>query len=138
MAIINMQTMRYINLLDRASRVKTKQCFIYNNTIFFSVPRELVSKAIGPAALNVRKIQENLGKKVRIISEPRGLFDAPRFVHDLVSPTRFKSLEIKEGCFILTAGSNQNKAILIGRNRRRFDELQKILHDLFGVNLEII
>jgi len=138
MAIINMQTMRYINLLDRASRVKTRQCFIYNNTIFFSVPRELVSKAIGPAALNVRKIQENLGKKVRIIPEPKGLFDAPRFVHDLVSPTRFKSLEIKENCFILTAGSNQNKAILIGRNRRRFDELQKILHDLFGVNLEII
>jgi len=138
MAIINMQTMRYINLLDRASRVKTRQCFIYNNTIFFSVPRELVSKAIGPAALNVRKIQENLGKKVRIIPEPKGLFDAPRFVHDLVSPTRFKSLEIKDGSFILTAGSNQNKAILIGRNRRRFDELQKILHDLFGVNLEII
>lgn len=130
--------MRYINLLDRASRVKTKQCFIYNNTIFFSVPRELVSKAIGPAALNVKKIQENLGKKVRIVSEPRGVFDAPRFVQDLVSPTKFKSLEIKGNSFILTAGSNQNKAILIGRNRKRFEELHRILQDLFGVDLEII
>ena len=35
MAIINMQTMRYINLLDKASNVKTRKCFVYNNTIYF-------------------------------------------------------------------------------------------------------
>ena len=62
MAIINMQTMRYINLLDRASHVKTSKCFVYNNTIMFAVPKEMVSKAIGPDAINVRRIQEVLLK----------------------------------------------------------------------------
>ena len=138
MAIINMQTMRYINLLDKASHVKTKQCFVYNNTIFFAVPRELVSRAIGPAAVNVRKIQEDLGKKVRIIAEPAGLREAPRFLHDLVAPTKFKSLEIKEGCFVIIAGNNQSKASLIGRDRRRAEELHKIIHELFGFDLKIL
>ena len=133
-----MQTMRYINLLDRASQVKTKQCFVYNNTIFFAVPRQMVSKAIGPAALNVKRIQENLGKKVKIIPAPDGLEDAKVFIHNLVFPNKFKSLEIKDNSLILTAGSNQNKAVLIGRNKRRFEELQKIIQDIFHMNLKIL
>ena len=138
MAIINMQTMRYINLLDRASNVKTKQCFIYNNTIFFAVPRALVSKAIGPSALNIRKMQEDLGKKIRVIPEPQGIADASRFIHDLINPVRFKSLEIKDNNIIITAGSNQNKASLIGRNKVRAEELHQILRDLFGLDLKIL
>ena len=67
MSIINMQTIRYINLLDRASNVKTSKCYTYNNAIIFAVPKNLVSKAIGPDASNVRLIQEKLGKRVRII-----------------------------------------------------------------------
>ncbi len=138
MATINMQTMRYINLLDRASSVKTQKCFVYNNTIFFAVPRRFVSKAIGPAALNVKRIQENLGKKVRIISEPEGLKNAQRFIEELVSPIRFKSLEIKDNEFIITAGNNQNKASLIGRDKRRLIELESIIYDVFGMATKII
>ncbi len=132
-----MQTIRYINLLDRASRVKTTKCFVYNNIIIFAVPRIMVSKAIGPDAQNVRRIQQQLGKRVKIIEEPQGINDAMQFVKDIVAPLSFKSLEVKEGTFVLTAGS-QSKAALIGRNKRRFDELDKILSDNFGMNLRIV
>jgi len=138
MTTINMQTMRYINLLDKASQVKTKKCFVYNNIIFFAVPKHLVSKAIGPSAVNVKRIQEHLNKKIRIIAESEGLKDVGRFVKDVVAPVKFKSLEIKDNSFVLTAGSNQSKAVLIGRNRAKFDELREILYDMFGLDLEIV
>ena len=137
MATINMQTMRYINLLDRAARVRTTRCFVYNNAIYFAVPKNMVSKAIGPAAANVKKMQDNLGKRVRIIQEPAGVEDAERYVREIVEPVKFKSLEVKEGIFILTAGS-QSKAALIGRNRRRLIELSNILKDSFGLELKIV
>lgn len=137
MASIDMQTMRYINLLDRASRVKTTKCFVYNNVIIFAVPKAMMSRAIGPDASNVRMIQDQLGKRVRVISEPNGMGDAERFVSDVVSPVKFKSLEVKEGIFILNAGS-QSKAALIGRNRRRLDELNQIVKDSFGMELRIV
>ncbi|MBS3072165.1 hypothetical protein J4408_04200 [Candidatus Pacearchaeota archaeon] len=104
-----MQTMRYINLLDRASNVKTKKCFVYNNTIYFAVPASLISKAIGPAASNIRRMQENLGKRIRIIPEPEGIMDAEKFVANIVDPVKFKSLEMKDGMFVLNA-SSQSKA----------------------------
>ena len=138
MAIINMQAMRYLNLLDKVARVKTTLCFTHNNTVFYAVRDGDVSRAIGVGAINIRKIQDSLGKKVKIIREPNGVQDSRQFVEDIVSPVRFKSFEIKDNCAIITAGNMQAKASLIGRNRRRFDELRKILHDIFRLDLKIV
>ncbi len=137
MSFIDMQTIRYINLLDRVSRVKTRKCFVYNNTIVFAVPKDLVSRAIGPNGINVRGIQEQLGKKVKVIMEANDIINAERFVRDVVSPVRFKSLELQGDSFILNAGA-QSKAALIGRNKRRFEELRSILEATFGKDLKII
>jgi len=133
-----MQAMRYLNILDKVARVKTTFCFTHNNTVFYAVREEDISKAIGVGAINIRKIQESLGKKVKIIREPNGVQDSRRFVEDIVFPVRFKSFEIKDNCAIITSGSMQTKASLIGRNRRRFDELKKILHENFKLDLKII
>lgn len=117
--------------------MKTSKCFVYNNTIVFAVPREMVSRAIGPAGINIRNIQEKLGKKVKVISEANELWEAERFTRDVVSPLKFKSIELKDDVFVLTAGS-ESKAALIGRNRRRLDELNQILKDNFGKEVRII
>ena len=137
MSVIDLQTIRYINLLDNASRVKTRKCFVYNNTIIFAVPSFLVSKAIGPNAINIKAIQDKLGKRVKVISEASGIKDAQNFISDIVAPVRFKSIEIKDGLFILNAGM-QSKAALIGRNRKREEELSQIIKDTFGMELKII
>ena len=133
-----MTSMRYINILDKVSRVKTRKCFIHNNTIFFAVEERQVSRAIGSSASNIKRIQEQIGKKVKIISEPKSTEDAQRFIEDIVSPIKLKNLEIKDNTIIITAGNNQNKAALIGRNKRRFEELKKIVNDFFNLDLKII
>lgn len=138
MATINMQMMRYINLLDRISSVKTRKCFIYNNTIFFAVPQNMVSRAIGPNAAYVRELQEKLGRRIRIISEPQGINDASKFIGMIVAPIRFKSLELSLDGFVITAGSSQTKATLLGRNKKRLEELKQIVEDNFHVGLKII
>ncbi|MEM4271829.1 MAG: hypothetical protein QXD13_01950 [Candidatus Pacearchaeota archaeon] len=105
--------------------------------IIFAVPRFAIPKALGPNAINIKKIQEQLGKKVRIIAEAEGINDAQRFVEDIVAPIKFKSLELKDGVFILSA-TTASKASLIGRNKRRLEELSQILKDNFGYELKII
>ena len=138
MSIIDMQTMRYINLLDRISHVKTRKCFIYNNTIIFAVPKNQISRAIGPSAINIKKLQEKLEKKIRIIEEAEGIEDAEFFISDIVSPTKFESLEVKDREIVISAGGTQSKAALLGRNKRRFLELEKIVKGTFGLELRIV
>ena len=137
MATIDMQTMRYINLLRRIANVNTMKCFIYNNMIIFAVPANLVSKAVGPAGRNVRIIQERLGKKVKVIRDADNIEEAGRFVGDIVSPVNFVSLEVRDNYVILTAGI-RNKAALIGRNKKRLEELRQIIEDNFGKELKIV
>jgi transcription antitermination factor NusA-like protein len=135
---INMQTIRYINLLDKASRVKTTKCFLYNNAIIFAVPKNQVSKAIGPDATNIKAMQQKLGKKIRIIQEPTGITDLEGFVSDIVYPVKFKSATVQDNMVVISSGGTQNKANLIGRNKIRMIELKKIIDDVFRLELKII
>lgn len=138
MATINMQTIRYINLLDKASHVKTSKCFFYNGFIFFAVNKKDVSRAIGPAAFNVRKIQERIGKKIKIIAEARGIEDAQRFIEGIISPIEIRNVDVDNNVITITAGNSQNKAALIGRDKRRYEELRKIIQEYFNRDLKIV
>lgn len=134
---INMQDMRYLNLFAKITQVNTRFCFKYNEMIVFCVPGKLVSKSIGETGKNVKKLSEIIGKKVRIIPIPNGIEDARDFIEKIVSPVIFRDLEIKEDEIVLAAG-NQSKAALIGRNKRRLLEMQKIISDYFNKDFRII
>ncbi len=149
-----MQDMRYLNLFGRVTQVNTRFCFKYNEGLVFCVPKPMIFKAVGKGASNIRKLNEILGKKIKIIASPRGIEDAKSFIESIVKPVTFKGLEVKDNTqtgipkegtrtsneaseIVLTAGM-QSKAALIGRNKRRLLEMQKIVHDFFGKEFRII
>ena len=121
-----MQFMRYINLFEKISRVSTTNCFVYNNVIIFAVPKELVSTAIGPGASNVKRMSETLRKKIKVVTMPTSDAGIKKFIEEIVEPIKLNSLELKEGVVIISA-DRQGKAMLIGRNRVREQELTEIL-----------
>ena len=134
-----MQTMRYINLLDRVSGVRARKCFVYNGSIYFAVQSTMLPRALGQNGRNIRIISEQLDKRVRIIRDVSDdLSDIRRFIESIVSPIDFVSLEFKDGEYILTAGSRTRAATLIGRNKTRLDELNKIVEEYFGKSLKIV
>ena len=134
---IDMQHMRYLNLFGKITKVNTRFCFKYNNAIMFGVPRRFVLQSIGQNAENLKKINHVIGKRIKVVALPHGVEDAKPFIKNIISPVEFKDLEVKEHEMILTAG-NQNKAALIGRNKRRLHEMQKIIQDFFGKDFRVV
>ena len=134
---INMQDIRYLNLFNKITQISTRFCFKYNEAIIFCVPMRFVSKAIGEGGQNIKKMSEILHKRIKIVPNPRGIQDAKKFIEAIVSPVKFNDLEITDEEIILNAGSN-SKAALIGRNKRRILEMQKIVKDFFGKEFRII
>jgi NusA-like KH domain protein len=134
---IDMQVMRYINLFSRISDITPKHCFVYNSTIIFVVPEVKLSKAIGENGRNIKKMSEIIDKKVKVVLMPMGVKDAEKFISTIIYPAQLKSIEIKDNQLIINAGS-QNKAMLIGRNKVRLDEMRKIVKDYFGKELRIV
>ncbi len=134
---IDMQDLRYLNLFSRVTHISTKYCFMYNNTVIFAVPRKLISKALGKDVVNLKRISNTLKKRVKVVAIPHGIEDAKSLIGAIVSPVTFKDLEVKDDEMILTAGS-QNKAALLGRNKRRLIEMQEIVKDFFHKEFRIV
>ena len=124
-------------MFEKITRVSTRFCFNYNETIFFCVPKPLVMRAVGEQGKNVKTISSILNKKIKIIPIPQGIHHARDFIKTIVYPVEFKDLEIRDNEMILTAGS-RNKAALLGRNKRRLLEMQKIVKDFFGKEFRIV
>jgi transcription antitermination factor NusA-like protein len=133
---IDMQDMRYLNLFEKIMKIRTRFCFKYNETIVFCVPKHLVHRAVGPDARNIRRMSQILRKKIKVVAVPKGSKDVKLFLTAVVSPTKFKGIEIKDNEVIISGGSN--KAALIGRNKRRLTEMQKIIKNFFGKEYRII
>lgn len=132
-----MQTMRYINLFERVARVRATKCFVYNNTIYFAIPVKFFSKA--NVSQTSRMISEQLGKRVRIIRDAEDNTNSiAYFISDIVSPAGFDNFELQEGIYIITAGSRERAATLIGRNKMRLMELNGIMESYFGKMIKVV
>lgn len=135
---IDMQDMRYLNLFDKVTQVSTRFCFKYNEGIIFCVPKKDISKAVGRDGRNVRQLGEIMRKRVKIVAFPRGIQDAKTFFESIVSPVQFKDLQVTGDEIIVNSGGTQNKAALIGRNKRRLEEMQSIIKSYFNRNFRIL
>jgi transcription antitermination factor NusA-like protein len=134
---LNMRDLRYLNLFEKITGVRTRYCFEYNNAIIFSVPGNLISKCLGPDARNIHRMNEILRKRIKVIPLPRNIGDTRAFIEAVTSPVTFKGIDISPNEIVLTAGM-QSKAALIGRNKRRLIEMQKIVKDFFQRDFRIV
>lgn len=133
---IDMQGMRYLNLFEKITKIRTRYFFHYNNMLVFVVPKPLILKALGKENSNLKRMSEIIRKRIRVVPEPRGIQDARFFIQSIVNPLDFKDLEVKDSEIILTAGK-QSKAALLGRDKRRLIEMQKIVEDFFEKEFRI-
>lgn len=134
---IDMKDMRHLNLFEKITRVRTQFCFEYNDYIMFCVPRFKLNQALGKDRHNIKRISEILKKKVRILVCPGSIKDAKWFIESIISPAGFKEIKILDNEIVVTSGNVQNKATLLGRNKRRLLEMKKIVSDFFGLEYRV-
>lgn len=135
---IDMKDMRHLNLFEKITRIRTRHCFEYNDYIMFCVPKFKLSQALGKENSNIRRISEILKKKIRVVPCPRSEEDAKRFIESIISPATFKEFKINENEIIISSGGVQNKATLLGRNKRRYLEMRKIVNNFFDKEYKVL
>lgn len=130
--VLEMQFIRYANIFNNVTRIRTNHCFEYNNTIIFVVPRKFVMSAIGPNNQNLERLSSIIGKKIKVVAEPNGKEDLESFAAIITRPIRFKSIEVRDDEAVINANM-QSKASLIGRDKARLQEMENILGQYFGI-----
>ena len=132
MKVLDMKFIRYVNLFNKITGVSCNHCFEYNNAIIFAVPRKFVMKSIGKNNINLEKLNNLIGMRIKIVAVPHGREDIEGFVSIITRPIKFRGIEIKGDEVVISVASH-NKASLIGRGKVRLSEMENILGQYFGM-----
>ena len=106
-------------------------CFEDDGKLIFIVAEGQIGKAIGKGSSNVRKLEEKLKKKVRIVEHSS---DLHKFIQNIVYPSRLENIEEDGKTVILTAVDTKTRGYLIGRNASNLRNSERILKRHFDVD----
>lgn len=136
--IIDIRKMRYLNLFEKITKIRGRDCFFYNNMVFFAVDSRDVFKSIGKNSENLRKLSGVIGKKIRIIAYPAKTKEASKFILQIINPLEMKEITINDKEIIIDAGSRESKALLMGRDKKKLEELQNIIRSFFNCEIKLV
>lgn len=126
----NKDILYFISLFEKVTKAKIKDCFEEENKLYFIVQHGEIGKAIGKNAINVKKLQNIINRKIKIVEfypETIG------FIKNYIYPIRVKEIQEKEGIFIIIVNDSQSRGLLIGRNATNLRELEKIVKRYFNI-----
>ena len=116
--------------MERLTNARVKDCFDINETIYFIVATGDMGKAVGKGGLIIKKIQQELGKRIRIIEYRDSVAD---FVRSVIYPLTVEEIVEKEGLIIIKDRSKKTKSLLIGRDGKNLNLINRAVQRFFKV-----
>ena len=124
---LNMDDILLMNAMSKVSGVDAKDCMENDGMISYLVKGSEVGKAIGKGALNVKKLEESLKKRVEIL----GYYEKPEHMVTKAFDVEAEEVNKKKGKLIIKMdGLNKRKVFSNSGRLRRLRELMKRNYDL--------
>lgn len=127
----NIDAMKFMSLFESITRAKLRDCIISENSVIFIVEENEIAKAIGKNAMNVRKLESLLKKKVKIVEFSD---DLVKFMQNLAYPAKIKEAVHEDRILRLTAADSQSRGLLIGRGAAILRSYEAIVKRYFDID----
>lgn len=135
-ATYDTQMIRTLNMFESITDVEARDCIIKDQEAYFIVPNGKAGMAIGKGGKVVQKVQNQLGKTVKIYEYNDNV---GAFVNNLV-PGDIRGVDIDEDQKKVTINvPNSNKGKVLGKNGERIESVREILkrtHNIDEVKVE--
>jgi len=120
-------------ILERMAKVRVKDSFKddTNETIYFVVETGELGKAIGKGGCNIHALQQDLGKRVRMVEYRPTVTE---FIRGFIYPSDVAEI-VQEGQTIVIKDENRKtKSLLIGRDGKNLKILNRAVKRFFNVD----
>lgn len=116
-------------LFDRITHVPLKDCFEdTHHLLTFVVNYHEIGRAVGKKAQLVKKLEQQLKRKVRIVGYHP---DVKGFIRFLIYPLHVAHVELQDGIITITDDDRKTKSLLIGRNAQNLRNTESIVQRYF-------
>ncbi len=126
--------MAFMSIFEKITRASVKDCLETDTHVVFIVQPGQMGKAIGKRATNIKKLENALKKKIRIVEfNPLKI----EFIKNLLYPRKYTDIEEKEGIIIIKGDNIEEKSIIIGKKAQNLREMEIICKRYFDDIKEI-
>lgn len=137
-ATYDTEMIRTLNMFESLTDVEARDCIINEDEAYFIVPEGKAGMAIGKGGKIVQKVQDQLGKTVKIYEYSDNI---GAFINNLV-PGDIRGVNIEddeEGKRVKINVPNSNKGKVLGREGERIESIREVLartHNVDEVKVE--
>ena len=118
-----------MSLFETVSRTDLKDSFIDKNELMvFVVDEQFMSRAIGKAGANVKRLESLLNRKIKILGFTPNLL---QFVRNLLYPLQVGDISEQAGTITITGHDGRTKGLLIGKNSQNLKNNLSIIQRYF-------
>jgi len=122
------------NLFERIAKVRVKDSFEENETVYLILYPGSLMKALGKGGENIKKLKDRINKRVRLLEFSS---DTKRFVKNFIYPNKVEEIEVSEDTVTIKESSKKTKSLLIGRDARNLKLLNKVVDRYFNKEVKI-
>lgn len=132
------ENIRTMNMFESITGVEAVDVITKEDEIYFVVPDGKAGMAIGKGGKIVKKIQNKLGKDVKIYEYSDNL---GKFLNNLV-PADLRGVDIEEEeegeKKVEISVSSENKGRVVGKNGSKIDSIREVLQRTHGVDEVVV
>jgi len=132
--VYDMNIMKLMSIFETITHAKLKDCIAEDSLIIYVVKPGEMFKAIGRKGSNVKKLEQMLKKKVKIVEYNETI---ENFVKNLVAPAKLKDIKFEEGIITIFSVDLQSRGLIIGRDAKRLRSYESITKRYFSELKEI-
>jgi len=132
---LDIKTIGYVNAFETLTKTTVKDCFLdKNDNLTFIVGFGDAGKAIGRAGSNIKRLSNMIKKKIRVLEFNE---DPTKFVANAIYPLKVQGIMVSDKIIIIKAESMQDRAKLIGRDRKNLNALQELITKFFDYEVKV-
>jgi len=130
--IYDQKIIGYINVFEKLTRAKVKDCFQEEDSLVFVVQPGQIGLAIGKGGANIKKANNTFKKKIKIMEfNP----SPEKFFLNLIYPIRPKEIKVEGEELQVTPNNNKEKGQIFGRERQNLKRIQDIMNKYFKLKI---
>ena len=122
--------MKFISLFETLTRAKVKDC-IEGDPLIFVVKKGEIGKAIGKKGANIRKVENLIKRKIKIIEFDE---DIIVFVSNIIAPVKAEEITKKDNIIVIKDSDPKTKGKIIGRDSQNRKFCRKIVSRYFDID----
>ncbi len=133
--VFNNELLKIMGLFAKITNTMPKDCFYDANELLnFVVPKGEIRQAVGKMGANVKRIEQLLQKKIKIIEYDDNI---EGFIRNIIMPIKVRSIQVDdindEKTITIEPEDLKTRGLLIGRNAKNLRNYESIINKYYKI-----